>query len=192
MVAVETLDVELQGAWFTSEGKLRKGDVFCFPKVNLIPRHFNIGRVRLKSMNVLCAVGQPVCDGSNICANVKDDVLFGEQRFNHIKPVGRINGEVFPQRPPESLAFKNRPQETPLRIVNVNHQLGLFDPSLDDRFRDVSGVDSPRESKAEAQGSIWKRTLEPHELPLCRSLLQRIHPLNVMNECTWINSGRVG
>jgi hypothetical protein len=29
-------------------------------------------------------------------------------------------------------------------------------------------------------------------LPLCRSLLQRIHPLNVMNECTWINSGRVG
>ena len=40
-------------------------------------------------------VGQPVGNGSNVCPNVEDDVLLGEQRFNHVQPVSRINGEVF-------------------------------------------------------------------------------------------------
>ena len=60
-------------------------------------------------MDMLSAVGQPVCDGSNVSPNVKDDVLLGQQRFNHIQPVGRINREVFLQGPLEPLTFKNRP-----------------------------------------------------------------------------------
>ena len=91
----------------------------------------------LETVDMMSPVCQPVSNSADVSANIKNNVVFGQQRLNNVQPICCINRQVFVKCPLKPLTLQDWTQQTTLWIVNVNYQLGFFEPTLDDWLRDV-------------------------------------------------------
>ena len=108
--------------------------------------------------------------GQIICISGVFQFFGGQQRFNHVQPRCGIDGQVFVKCPIEPLPLQDWTEQTTLYIVNVNYQLGFFEPALDEWLSDVLWVQAAWKLLCVAPGTVGNDSFSPMALAFCPAL----------------------